>query len=122
VAGVNIHPSDSFKAMTMLCLLLRGELSDILTMDIMQRMKKAKPDLELLVPGRGHAQLLTEPEVHHRIGNFLSCLIDLTLMVHELSCAVASIEDGVEQVLFHNRLRFYVISSRHPFSFRHSPS
>jgi pimeloyl-ACP methyl ester carboxylesterase len=42
--------------------LLRGELSDLLTAEITEKMVARKPDLEVtVVPNRGHAPLLTEP-------------------------------------------------------------
>jgi pimeloyl-ACP methyl ester carboxylesterase len=43
--------------------LLWGEMSDILTGDIVDKMKARKPDLEVIaVANRGHAPLLDEPE------------------------------------------------------------
>jgi len=43
--------------------LLWGELSDILTKDIVDKMTAHKPDLEVVpVPNRGHVPLLDEPE------------------------------------------------------------
>lgn len=43
--------------------LLHGELSDILSVDIVARMKERKPDLVTVnVPNRGHVPLLDEPE------------------------------------------------------------
>ncbi len=43
--------------------LLWGVLSDILTDDIIEEMKAAKPDLDVVpVPNRGHVPLLDEPE------------------------------------------------------------
>jgi pimeloyl-ACP methyl ester carboxylesterase len=45
------------------CALIHGELSDLLTSDIVQRMKQAKPDMIVAtVPDRGHAPLLDEPQ------------------------------------------------------------
>jgi pimeloyl-ACP methyl ester carboxylesterase len=45
------------------CALIHGALSDLLTSDIVLRMKQAKPDLiTTTVPDRGHAPLLDEPE------------------------------------------------------------
>lgn len=44
-------------------LLIWGEMSDILTRDIIDRMVAAKPDLTVVpVPNRGHVPLLDEPE------------------------------------------------------------
>lgn len=43
--------------------LLWGELSDILTADIIEKMQAAKPDLRVVaVPNRGHVPMLDEPE------------------------------------------------------------
>ena len=56
-------------------LVIRGELSDILSPEILARMRRAKPDLEsLTVPGRGHAPLLDEPEALGAIDRFLAGL------------------------------------------------
>jgi len=53
-------------------LVLRGAISDILTPDILTRMKARKPDLEVtIVPGRGHAPFLDEPEAVDAIETFL---------------------------------------------------
>jgi pimeloyl-ACP methyl ester carboxylesterase len=72
MAGVNIDTWDSFRAVTMPCLLLRGALSDVLTADIAQRMQALKPELEIVtVPGRGHAPLLDEAEARVAIVRFL---------------------------------------------------
>jgi pimeloyl-ACP methyl ester carboxylesterase len=52
--------------------LLWGEMSDILTADIVDKMKLAKPDLDVvLVPNRGHVPLLDEPECLSAINSFL---------------------------------------------------
>jgi pimeloyl-ACP methyl ester carboxylesterase len=72
IAGVYIDPWDSFRAVTMPCLVLRGELSDILSQSTLERMQGLKPDLETVqVPGRGHAPLLDEPEALAAIDRFL---------------------------------------------------
>jgi pimeloyl-ACP methyl ester carboxylesterase len=56
MGGVNIDPWDSFRAITMPCLLVHGAVSDVLTTDIVQRMRSATPDLQVVtVPDRGHA-------------------------------------------------------------------
>ncbi|EQD43082.1 hydrolase, alpha/beta fold family protein, partial [mine drainage metagenome] len=56
-------------------LVIRGELSDILSPEILERMRRVKPDLEsLIVPGRGHAPLLDEPEALGAIDRFLARL------------------------------------------------
>jgi pimeloyl-ACP methyl ester carboxylesterase len=52
--------------------LLWGVLSDILTEDIVDKMKTAKPDLDVVpVPNRGHVPLLDEPESLAAINEFL---------------------------------------------------
>ncbi len=53
-------------------MVLHGETSDILTMDIVERMLEKKPDLEhVLVPGVGHVPLLNEPVAEQAIDAFL---------------------------------------------------
>ncbi len=53
-------------------MVLHGETSDILTMDIVERMLEKKPDLEhVLVPGVGHVPLLDEPVAEQAIDAFL---------------------------------------------------
>jgi len=52
--------------------LLWGVMSDILTGEIIDKMKMAKPDLEVVpVPNRGHAPLLNEAESLSAIDSFL---------------------------------------------------
>lgn len=52
--------------------LLWGRLSDILTMNIIDKMKAAKPDLVVVpVPNRGHVPLLDEPECLSAIDTFI---------------------------------------------------
>ena len=54
-------------------LLIRGELSDVITAPIATRMKKAAPRLEeAVVPGVGHAPTLAEPEALDAIRAFLA--------------------------------------------------
>lgn len=54
-------------------LLVRGELSDLVTADIAGRMKRSAPGLKLVsVPGIGHAPMLTEPEAVKPIDDFLA--------------------------------------------------
>jgi len=73
--GVPIDTWDAFRALTMPCLLLRGALSDVLTEDLVDRMRQAKPDLEVVqVPERGHAPLLDEPLARAGIDDFLQRL------------------------------------------------
>jgi len=75
IAGVQVDPWDAFGAMTMPCLVLRGELSDILSADIVKRMTLVKPDLKsAVIPRRGHAPLLYEPESLAAIDTFLKQL------------------------------------------------
>jgi pimeloyl-ACP methyl ester carboxylesterase len=75
VGGVPIDTWDAFAALTMPCLLLQGELSDVLTGNIVARMQERKPDLEVvLVPDRGHAPLLDEPIARAAIDDFLTRL------------------------------------------------
>ncbi len=53
-------------------LLLRGELSDLLSRDCVARMQAIKPDLHVLeVANTGHAPLLTEPTARAAITAFL---------------------------------------------------
>ena len=75
LGGVNIDPWDSFRAMTMPTLLVHGVLSDVLTDDIVDRMRQVKPDLQVVrVPGRGHVPLLDEPVAREAIDAFLEAL------------------------------------------------
>lgn len=75
VRGVPIDTWDAFAALTMPCLLLKGELSDVLTDDVVSRMQDRKPDLEIVrVPDRGHAPLLDEPVARAAIDDFLARL------------------------------------------------
>jgi pimeloyl-ACP methyl ester carboxylesterase len=56
-------------------LAIRGATSDLLSAETFQRMKEAKPDLvQLTVPGRGHAPLLSEPLCAAAIERFLAAL------------------------------------------------
>lgn len=53
-------------------LLVRGELSDLTTAAIAGRMKRSAPSLKVaVVPGVGHAPMLTEPEAISAIDEFL---------------------------------------------------
>jgi pimeloyl-ACP methyl ester carboxylesterase len=75
VRGVPLDPWVSFRAITMPCLVLRGETSDILSEEIIDRMQAVKPDLvRVTIPGRGHAPLLDEPESLSAIDTFLGGL------------------------------------------------
>lgn len=56
-------------------LAIRGEISDVLSVQTFDRMAAEKPDLErLTVPGRGHPPLLDEPECVAAIDSFLASL------------------------------------------------
>ncbi len=73
--GLNLDNWDNFRAVTMPCLLLHGELSDITNADIIRRMQAIKPDLQVLtVHNRGHVPTMNEPEVRVALDNFLSGL------------------------------------------------
>jgi len=75
LGGMPTDPWDAFDALTMPCLVLRGALSDVLTAEILGRMRQRKPDLEVAeVPGRGHAPLLDEPVSRAAIDGFLAHL------------------------------------------------
>jgi pimeloyl-ACP methyl ester carboxylesterase len=70
--GLNLDPWNNFRAVTMPCLLLRGELSDVISPEIVQRMQTIKPDLEVVtVPRKGHVPTLVEPEALTAIRAFL---------------------------------------------------
>jgi pimeloyl-ACP methyl ester carboxylesterase len=72
IAGIQVDPWATFGAITMPCLVLRGALSDILSEKIVERMTTVKPDLQsAVIPNRGHAPLLFEPESLAAIDNFL---------------------------------------------------
>lgn len=56
-------------------LLLRGELSDVVTRSIADRMKASAPRLQVIeVPGVGHAPMLTETEARDQIDRFLDAI------------------------------------------------
>ncbi len=56
-------------------LAIRGALSDIFSEKTFQRMKQVKPDLmQTLIPNRGHAPLLDEPESEQAIDELLAWL------------------------------------------------
>ena len=53
-------------------LLIRGELSDVISTDIANKMKQMAPRMQRVdVPGVGHAPMLTEPEAVDAIEQFL---------------------------------------------------
>jgi len=75
IAGVQVDTWSAFRLISMPCLVLRGEVSDILSDEIVERMATVKPDLQrALIPGRGHAPLLDEPESLTAIDTFLEKL------------------------------------------------
>lgn len=73
VSGLDVDPWDLFESIRDVPLLLiHGELSDILTDDIICRMRDRKPDMKIAnVPRRGHAPLLDEKEAVDAISSFL---------------------------------------------------
>lgn len=77
IAGMYIDPWDSFRKVSMPCLVLRGGISDVLSDDIVDRMAVIKPDLvRAIIPNRGHVPLLNEPESLAAIDAFLGSLTD----------------------------------------------
>jgi len=75
IAGVMIDPWDSFRAVSMPCLVIRGGLSDILSEDIIDEMELIKPELKrATIPNRGHVPLLDETESLQAIDSFLAGL------------------------------------------------
>lgn len=73
VSGVRHDPWLLFDALLATPLLvLRGENSDIFSADTLQKMKRRNPDLTaVVVPNRGHAPNLNEPEAIDAIEKFL---------------------------------------------------
>lgn len=73
LSGLDEDPWELFDALgSTPVLVLRGSLSDILTPDILARMRARKPDLEVvIVPCRGHAPFLDEKESVDAIESFL---------------------------------------------------
>jgi pimeloyl-ACP methyl ester carboxylesterase len=56
-------------------MLLRGELSDVLSVSIVERMRREKPDMTVVtIPNRGHAPVLHRPVSRAAIERFLSRL------------------------------------------------
>ncbi|MEJ8567331.1 alpha/beta fold hydrolase [Elongatibacter sediminis] len=73
VGGVPLNLWEAFRAVTMPCLVIHGKLSDVLTPDIIDRMRAIKPVLEAVdVPHRGHTPLLDEPVARGAIDSFLA--------------------------------------------------
>jgi len=70
-------PWQVYRSVQAPCLLLHGELSDILSPEIIEKMRAAKPALEVVtIPNRGHAPLLNEPESLEAILAFLTRHLD----------------------------------------------
>ena len=79
VSGVPLDPWDAFRAVSMPCLVLRGNLSDVLSERIVERMLAIKPDLQrVTIPDRGHVPLLDEAESLNAIDAFLQQLVQPT--------------------------------------------
>lgn len=75
VQGVPIDAWDSFRAVKVPCMVMRGELSDILSEEIVERMKAVKPDLQVVtIPGIGHSPYIDGPEMFGAIDAFLAGL------------------------------------------------
>lgn len=75
VRGVPIDAWDSFRAVIVPCLVMRGELSDILSEKIVDSMKAIKPDLQVAtIPGIGHSPYIEGPEMLGAIEEFLAGL------------------------------------------------
>ena len=75
VRGIPVDAWESFRAVTMPCLVLRGETSDILSAATVQKMRTIKHDLTVAtIPNRGHAPLLDEAESLAAIDSFLARL------------------------------------------------
>jgi pimeloyl-ACP methyl ester carboxylesterase len=73
VQGVPIDAWDSFRAIKVPCMVMRGELSDILSEEIVERMKAVKPDLQVVtIPGIGHSPYVEGPEMLGAIDAFLA--------------------------------------------------
>jgi pimeloyl-ACP methyl ester carboxylesterase len=76
VSGLTVDPWDLFDSLRNVpTLVIHGELSDILTEDIILRMQQRKPDLRVAsVRNRGHAPLLDEKEAVDAIATFVQAL------------------------------------------------
>jgi len=75
VRGIPVDAWVSFRAVSMPCLVLRGETSDILSAETVKKMRAIKPDLvTATIPDRGHAPLLDEPASLAAIDGFLESL------------------------------------------------
>ena len=70
---------DQFKTMSVPCLLLRGAVSDVLTEDIVEKMKVAQPEMKTVtVADRGHVPMLNESEAIISIDQFLDSVVIAT--------------------------------------------
>jgi pimeloyl-ACP methyl ester carboxylesterase len=76
VSGLDVDPWALFESIHNLpTLLIHGALSDILTEDIIGKMRHRKPDLQVTrVRNRGHAPLLDEKEAVDAISRFLQAI------------------------------------------------
>jgi pimeloyl-ACP methyl ester carboxylesterase len=76
VSGLTVEPWELFDSLQRVpTLVIHGELSDILTEDIILKMRQRKPDMQLArVSNRGHAPLLDEKEAVDAITTFLQAL------------------------------------------------
>jgi pimeloyl-ACP methyl ester carboxylesterase len=75
VRGIPIDAWDSFRAVKVPCMVMRGELSDILSGDIVERMQTVKPDLQVAtIPNIGHSPYIEGPEMLEAIDTFLAGL------------------------------------------------
>ena len=75
IRGVPVDAWESFRAVSMPCLVIRGDMSDILAASTVKKMQAVKPDLAVAtIPQRGHAPLLDEPDSLAAIDAFLDGL------------------------------------------------
>ena len=75
VGGTLADPWELFDGMRMPVLEIRGALSDVLTTDILEKMRARKPALQVVeIANRGHAPLLDEPDALTAIDAFLDSL------------------------------------------------
>ena len=73
VQGIPIDAWDAFRAIKVPCMVMRGELSDILSEEIVERMQAVKPDLHVVtIPGIGHLPYIEAPEMLGAIDTFLA--------------------------------------------------
>ncbi len=73
VRGFPIDAWDSFRAVKVPCMVMRGERSDVLSAEIVERMSAIKPDLQVItIPGIGHSPYIEGPEMLGAIDTFLA--------------------------------------------------